>query len=534
MRSTKLDFIAGPGPVRVRFFVVLALSLTALAVFLSAGCGGRFDKGVLAMVGSEPITVEDFRLAASGKVPNDFKGRMDILNNLINYKTVSKAAIKAGVMSDPEVYSRVEGFYVEKLPDYLRKKIADETTVTDDELLMNKPVLPTAFVVAFMVTPSVDKAEKALAEVKKGSDFVETATKNSIAVVGDKEITLDDSFYPAGIRAVLNGLKPGDTSPIMKMEMGYAIFRMKERKDPEALWNAKKEGLRQEIKAQKAKKEMADLLDKLRGSADIKIEKKVLPGGEVQYTGAVVNGTGIWMDPSIFNKAGDPHAPHETMNAKTLRDALNSKINNFLLSQEAQKRGLQADPAFKRALELKREEIISGIYLEKVRGEVVLTSHDVQDYYNKNKGMFARDASVRVSRIVVGTEDEAGSVLKELKSGRPFEQIARERSADRVSGEKGGDVGFVSPEELKEPLKSTLLKLKPGDTSGIVKSDYGFEILKVAEVRPGRVPELSDIAETVSRRALLVKQSEKVEAVYKAMYREAGVRVNQSLLKSMK
>lgn len=524
-------------PVRLPLFIAVSL-LLPLVLWLS-GCkvsGSGLGKDVLATVGGEPITVEDFKAACGGAVPEERGERKDTLARLINNRIAARAAAKEGYVADPAL---LEGFYNDRLPALLLKKIEDGTVVTEGELKAAKvnadmkPVMG----VSMMVAPTMEEAEAAMAELRKGAGFKQTAVKYSaMKAETERDIALDndEGIYPPGVMAMLNRMKPGELSPISKLDIGYAIFKMNYRKGPEEVWMARENDVRAGIKQMKAKAELAGLIDKLRSSGDVKLQSRKLPGGEVQYTGAVAGGIVITMDPRLFDPAGDQHFEHSGLNPKTVRDALNNRINEVLLSQEARRQGLDKDPGFQRELGLQKEALLAGAVLERVRGTYEPTRKDLNEYYEKNKDKYATKTQVRISRMLLGSNEDAEAALKELKAGKDFASVARDRSLDSASKDKGGDVGYVVPVNMKEPLKSSISKMKAGDISGVLKSEYGYEVLKATGRKEGVAPPMSNLSGTLKKRVLLVKQSERVEAFYDKLKEKTKVEVNDKLLETLK
>jgi parvulin-like peptidyl-prolyl isomerase len=350
----------------------------------------------------------------------------------------------------------------------------------------------------------------------------------------EKEVDLAEGLYPVGVFAVLNGMKPGEISPIMKLEIGYAVFKLNYRKEPEQLLSAAEGKLRKEIKSRKFEAEKARLVDELRSSADIKMEKRVMPDGEVQYLSATVNGVEIRMNPQLFSPTGDPHAMHQGMNIKTLNDALNKRVNQVLLSQEARRQGIHNDPVFQRELKLKKEELLANAAVEKIRGVYEPAPQDIKEYYEKNKEKFTAKTKVRVSRILLSNEDDAKAVLKELKGGKDFSLVASQWSTDVATKSTGGNVGFVTIDMVKEPIKGALKSLKVGEVSGVLKSEYGYEVLKVTERKAGRLLAMSTLTTTIRKRVKLSKESERVEAFYQSLHDKADIKINKELLKSLR
>ncbi|MEK7159312.1 MAG: peptidylprolyl isomerase [Patescibacteria group bacterium] len=83
------------------------------------------------------------------------------------------------------------------------------------------------------------------------------------------------------------------------------------------------------------------------------------------------------------------------------------------------------------------------------------------------------------------TKKEASDLLEELKDGKlTFEEAAQKYSDDKVSGAKDGDLGFFPRGVMVKEFEEVAFNLKPGELSGLVKSDFGYHIIKLVEIKP--------------------------------------------------
>jgi hypothetical protein len=86
--------------------------------------------------------------------------------------------------------------------------------------------------------------------------------------------------------------------------------------------------------------------------------------------------------------------------------------------------------------------------------------------------------SIRVSHILVATEDQANRILQDLKSGTPFGEIAASRSTDAASASRGGDMGDFQRGELMPALEQVAFGLKVGQVGGPIRTALGFHIIQ--------------------------------------------------------
>ncbi len=89
---------------------------------------------------------------------------------------------------------------------------------------------------------------------------------------------------------------------------------------------------------------------------------------------------------------------------------------------------------------------------------------------------------VKASHILVKTEDEAKRILEELKKGVSFAKLAQEKS-ECPSKKKGGDLGWFGRGKMVPEFEKAAFALKKGEQSGIVKTKFGYHIIKVTDTR---------------------------------------------------
>lgn len=132
-----------------------------------------------------------------------------------------------------------------------------------------------------------------------------------------------------------------------------------------------------------------------------------------------------------------------------------------------------------------------------VARQVKVSEADARAYYDQNKARFATPEERRASHILIKVEPgaseaarkaaraKAEAVLAQLRAGADFAALARAESQDPGSAPAGGDLGFFSADMMAKPFADAVFALKPGQTSDIVETEFGFHIIRLAEVRPG-------------------------------------------------
>lgn len=135
------------------------------------------------------------------------------------------------------------------------------------------------------------------------------------------------------------------------------------------------------------------------------------------------------------------------------------------------------------------ENIQKELIMRKILGkDVKVTEEDMKKYFEENKEQFAQQEQVKVQHILLENKKDAEAVLAELKNGAVFTELAKEKSVDPGSKDKGGDLGYVARGDVVPEFAEAAFSLAPGETSDIVKTDYGYHIIKVLDKKPARPP----------------------------------------------
>ena len=132
---------------------------------------------------------------------------------------------------------------------------------------------------------------------------------------------------------------------------------------------------------------------------------------------------------------------------------------------------------------------------EQVRASHILISADmlqtIRTLKKKNKKMSALELNKKVEEHLNAQEKRAEKVLAEVKANPDkFEQIAQRESDDKMSGERGGELGFFSKEAMVPEFSKAAFAMKPNTISdSLVKTTYGYHIIKVTDrIEPGTTP----------------------------------------------
>lgn len=174
------------------------------------------------------------------------------------------------------------------------------------------------------------------------------------------------------------------------------------------------------------------------------------------------------------------------------------------------KKGFPNDEAFQKALtdnQMKIEDlkvrVREGLTVEGVQkavaANVAVTDKDVSDYYAKNEATYKKPEEVKASHILIKDEKKAKEILAKLKAGGDFAALAKENSEDPGSGAQGGDLGYFGKGRMVPEFEKSAFSLKPGQMSDLVKSQFGYHIIKVVDRQPARTQPLAEVKEDIKK-----------------------------------
>ena len=168
-------------------------------------------------------------------------------------------------------------------------------------------------------------------------------------------------------------------------------------------------------------------------------------------------------------------------------------IAREIFMQEAQKQGLEASADFKTQMEMARQTILIRELFMTFQKNNVVTDADVKAEYDK----FAAANSgkeYRARHILVEKEDAAKAIIAQLKKGGKFEEIAKKSSKDPGSGANGGDLDWAPASNYVGEFGAALLSLEKGKTTETpVKTQFGYHIIRLDDVRDAQLPKFEDV-----------------------------------------
>ena len=198
-------------------------------------------------------------------------------------------------------------------------------------------------------------------------------------------------------------------------------------------------------------------------------------------------------------KAGQKVSPEMQQQA---RDQV---VLREIFTQEAERRGLQSSADYRAQMELARQSILIRQLFDDFRAKNPVTDEAAKAEYDKFKAQ-ASGTEYRAAHILVEKEDEAKDLIKQIKAGAKFEDLAKKSSKDPGSGANGGDLDFAKSDAYVPEFSKAMTALKKGEmTETPVKTQFGYHIIRLDDTREAQFPAYDDVKAQIKQRLEQVK-----------------------------
>jgi len=209
---------------------------------------------------------------------------------------------------------------------------------------------------------------------------------------------------------------------------------------------------------------------------------------------------------------GQPDTPE-------LRAAVRDELNTReLLVREAKKQGLDKTPTLKTEMDLTQQTVLVRAYMADYLKAHPVPEDALRKEYDAIKGQIG-DKEYKVRHILVDKEDEAKEIIAALQKGEKFEKLA-DRSKDTGSKANGGDLDWNAPANFVKPFADAMIALPKGKfTTTPVKSQFGWHVIQVDDVRDAKVPTFEEVKPQLQQRL----QAQWLDKYFKDLRAKNGV-----------
>jgi peptidyl-prolyl cis-trans isomerase C len=203
-----------------------------------------------------------------------------------------------------------------------------------------------------------------------------------------------------------------------------------------------------------------------------------------------------------------------------IRNAVKEELNTReLLSREARKAGLDKSTDVKTQMDLAAQTVLVRAYVTDWVKKNPIPEADLHKEYDAIKTQIG-DKEYKVRHILVKTEDQAKEIIGELQKGAKFDELAKARSEDPGSKEKGGDLDWNAPANFVKPFGDAMKATPKGKfTPQPVQTQFGWHVIEVDDVRDAKVPSFEEVKPQLQQRL----QAQWLDKYFKDLRAKNGV-----------
>lgn len=203
-----------------------------------------------------------------------------------------------------------------------------------------------------------------------------------------------------------------------------------------------------------------------------------------------------------------------------LRNAIREELNTReLLVREAKKANLDKNADVKQQMDLAGQTILVRAYVTDWIRRNPIPDAELRKEYDQIKSQMG-DKEYKVKHILVEKEDEAKIVIVDLQKGAKFDELAKARSKDPGSKDRGGDLDWNAPGGFVKPFSDAMAATPKGKfTPTPVQTQFGYHVILVEDVREAKIPSFDEVKPQLQQRV----QAAHLDKYFRELRAKGGV-----------
>ncbi len=496
------------------------------------------DSQILAIIGDDVITEQQFV-----EIFTDFKRkaafqdngqtRRQVLDLMVRQKLLMREAEKRGYTTDASAkYERKRLRIQGLLNEYYATYISPTVRVTEADLREYFRRFNTRIKARHLYAPTKSKADSLYQLLVHGQSFVQLASqvftdptlKNNGGLVGYFTV---DEMHPNFEDAAFH-LKVGEISKPVKIAGGYSIIKVEDKiVNPlltESEFANKKDKLKRYVIHRKRQQAAAAFVEEKRKDLQIQVNPQTLQKLFAHLQGVLFDAHRLQ-----FNIEQGFNVPQELANAPLVSSQLGTwtvaqflekarftspgewkwvrypeNLEEFIaglvvreyMLRQAEENQLTRHKAFQKYISQHWTDFVLQRLEDSVQAAIPVPEDSIRDYYEKNRDKFTIPPQVCLREIVVTSPEASREVVRLLRAGKDFAEVAREYSQRTVSAQRGGYLGCFSKAQLKR-MGDTFFNQEAGHWIGPLKQKSVYVFYYIDQKLPGRVEQLADVREDI-------------------------------------
>jgi peptidyl-prolyl cis-trans isomerase C len=205
---------------------------------------------------------------------------------------------------------------------------------------------------------------------------------------------------------------------------------------------------------------------------------------------------------------------------------LDKLIDEELIIRDAQKLNLHDKEEYTKRVEAFKKSLLVDLYLQQYLKEHN-TEENQRKYYDEKKEKYITPETVKISVILIKTEDEAKDILKKAREGEDFAELAKKYSK-APSAPKGGDFGARSRKGLRKDF-DVAFSMKVGEISDLIKTNEGYYIIKLTDHTNERISTYEEVKSQIASEYMRKLLEERISELRKAV----NIKIDSAELKNL-
>lgn len=423
------------------------------------------------------------QVVASGQSADNKELQDMVRENLIIREVLMQEAIKGGHDKRSDVLQALEGARHQIVVTALMRNYAEKNKISDAAVKAEYDQAKSRmgdkeYHVRHIQVDTEAEAKDIIAKLKTGAKFEELAKKSkdqATANTGGELEWMNIADFPKPFADAVTPLAKGAVAPNpIQTPGGFHVLRLD---DTRAAKLPSMEEVKPRIVEALQQRQVLQFQDELikKNGAAVKVAPSKIDLGVKQV---VAQG-----------KAKDSPELRE--------DIKRDLIGREVLIMEANKQGFGTRPEVAAALDNARQSIIINAMLADYMKKNPVKEPEMRAEYEKYKATLG-DKEYKVRHILVPTEDEAKGLIAKLRAGSKFEDLAKASSKDTNSAVKGGDLDWSNPGMWVPEFSKAMVALAKGAiTDAPVKTQHGYHVIKLDDVRPLKLPPFENVRQQV-------------------------------------
>jgi parvulin-like peptidyl-prolyl isomerase len=506
-------------------FIALLL-LVGLLGYIAYYQSSQSEKA-LAIIGKRTIDQDEFikrynyfRARTGEGVPDTYEARRQVLNQYIDEEVLITEAERRGLAKDEAARHERQRIEMQQLLNAFNKKmIAEKITVSDSELQQLFVHLNTRVKARHLYASNKQIADSLYNALQDGASFDELAKdvfkdpklRDSGGALGYFTV---DEMEPAFEEAAFD-LNIGEVSRPVATRNGYSIIRVDDRVTKPLLTESEYAPHKGKIERywvdRKLQKATAAFVDSL--SRDLQIEfndpvvselfaafhaqesargfeegdLRRLHVAELSERELLRTRNGAWTVAEFQKKAQftSPSQQKWIRNETGFKDFVSGLVARDRILDLAKEENLHKQDDYREAVTEKWDGYLLTRMEEAMQSEMTVAEDSLRSYFDRESERFAAPAQINLREIVLNEKEDADLVARKLKQGEPFAELAKKYSQRQWSAERGGELGWLTPDDIGQ-WSNLAFELKIGERTGPVQIDSVFVFLECIDKKPPR------------------------------------------------